>query len=42
MAGGMSQQELLDNFPSLTVEHLQAALMFAAARERRLAALLAE
>ena len=42
MAGGMSQQELLDNFPSLSAEHLQAALMFAAARERRLAALLAE
>jgi len=40
MAGGMSQQELLDNFPSLTAEHLHAALMFAAARKRRLAALL--
>jgi uncharacterized protein (DUF433 family) len=42
MAGGMSQQELLDNFPSLSAEHLQAALMFAATRERRLAALLGE
>ena len=40
MAGGMSQQDPLDNFPSLTAEHLQAALAFAAARERRLAALL--
>jgi uncharacterized protein (DUF433 family) len=42
MAGGMAQEELLDNFPSLSAAHLQAALMFAAARERRLAALLAE
>lgn len=41
MAGGMSQQELLDNFPALTPEHLRAALRFAAARERRLAGLLA-
>ena len=38
----MSQPELLDNFPALGAEHLQAALMFAASRERRLAALLAE
>jgi len=42
MAGGMSETELLDNFPALTPEHLRAALMFAAARERRLAGLLAE
>lgn len=42
MAGGMAQQELLDNFPALSVEHLHAALSFAATRERRLAALLAE
>lgn len=42
MAGGMSQQELLDNFPALGAEHLQAALMFAASRQRRLASLLAE
>lgn len=41
MAGGMTEQELLDNFPALTPEHLRAALMFAAARERRLAGLLA-
>ena len=38
MAGGMSQQELLDNFPALGAEHLQAALMFAAAREMGLSA----
>ena len=42
MAGGMPEQDLLDNFPALTVEHLRAALMFAAVRERRMAALLAE
>jgi uncharacterized protein (DUF433 family) len=42
MAGGMSRQELLDNFPALSAEHLQAALLFAATRERRLAAMLAE
>lgn len=41
MAGGMTQQEMLDNFPALSVDHLRAALIFAAARERRLAAMLA-
>lgn len=41
MGGGMSEQELLANFPALTAEHLRAALLFAAARERRLAGLLA-
>lgn len=41
MAGGMAEPELLDSFPALTPEHLRAALMFAAARERRLAGLLA-
>lgn len=40
MAGGMSEAELLDNFPALTREHLRAALGFAATRERRLAALM--
>jgi len=38
MAGGMSEDELLDSFPALTAEHLRAAIAFAAARERRLAA----
>lgn len=42
MAGAMTQEELLANFPALTAEHLQAALLFAATRERRLAAMLAE
>jgi len=38
----MSQQELLDNFPELGAEQLQAARMIPASRERRLAAGLAE
>jgi len=37
LAGGMSEQEILADFPSLKSEHLRAALMFAAQRERRLA-----
>jgi uncharacterized protein (DUF433 family) len=37
LAGGMSEQEILRDFPSLTSEDLRAALEFAAARERRLA-----
>ena len=38
MAGGMSEAEILKDFPSLAPEHLRACLSFAAARERRLAA----
>jgi len=38
LGGGMSEQEILADFPSLKPEHLRAALMFAAQRERRLAA----
>lgn len=41
MAGGMGEAELLQNFPALTADHLRAVLVFAAARERRLAALFA-
>lgn len=37
MAGGMSDADLLEQFPALTLDHLRAALAFAAARERRLA-----
>jgi uncharacterized protein (DUF433 family) len=37
-AGGMSEAEILEDFPSLHPEHIRAALVFAAARERRLAA----
>lgn len=35
MAGGMSEEEILADFPALMPEHLRAALMFAAQRERR-------
>ena len=37
LAGGMTEIEILADFPSLRREHLHAALMFAAQRERRLA-----
>ncbi|HSU68425.1 MAG TPA: DUF433 domain-containing protein [Tepidisphaeraceae bacterium] len=37
MAGGMSEAEILHDFPLLKPEHLRAVLAFAAARERRLA-----
>jgi uncharacterized protein (DUF433 family) len=36
LAGGMSEDEILTNFPSLTREDIRACLSFAAARERRL------
>lgn len=38
MAGGMSDVEILSDFPSLNEDHLRAVLLFAAQRERRLAA----
>lgn len=37
LAGGMSEDEILADFPSLTRDDIRACLMFAAARERRLA-----
>ncbi len=37
LAGGMTEVELLADFPSLTAEDIRACLSFAAARERRLA-----
>lgn len=37
LAGGMSEEEILLDFPSLTREDLRAVLFFAALRERRLA-----
>ncbi|MSO83791.1 MAG: DUF433 domain-containing protein [Acidobacteria bacterium] len=37
VAGGMSKDEILSDFPDLTRENLRASLAFAAARERRLA-----
>jgi uncharacterized protein (DUF433 family) len=36
LAGGMSEEEILDDFPDLTPEDVKAALAFAADRERRL------
>ena len=37
MASGMSEDEILHDFPDLTREDLKACLAFAADRERRLA-----
>jgi uncharacterized protein (DUF433 family) len=39
LAGGMTQEELLKEFPDLTREDICACLAFAADRERKLAAL---
>jgi len=36
LAGGMTQEQILGDFPSLTAEDVRACLAFAAARERRL------
>lgn len=37
LAGGMSEAEILADFPELRAEHIRATLAFAAAREHRLA-----
>ena len=37
LAGGMTGEEILEEFPELTPDDIQAVLQFAAARERRLA-----
>jgi uncharacterized protein (DUF433 family) len=37
LGGGMTVDEILDDFPDLTVEDIQACFAFAADRERRLA-----
>jgi uncharacterized protein (DUF433 family) len=39
LAGGMSEDEILADFPELTREDIRACLAFAADRERKLAAL---
>ena len=39
LASGMSQEEILKDFPDLTQEDLLACLAFAADRERRLASI---
>lgn len=36
LASGMSNEEILDDFPDLTAEDIRACLAFAADRERRL------
>ena len=38
LAGGMTEAEILADFPPLSPQHVRAALGFAALRERRLAA----
>lgn len=37
LAGGMTEAEILDDFPSLSKDDVRAALEFAADRERKLA-----
>lgn len=37
LAGGMTEQQILQDFPSLQLDDIRAALTFAADRERRLA-----
>ena len=36
LGSGMSQEEILKDFPDLTIEDIQACLSFAADRERKL------
>jgi len=38
-AGGMTEDQILADFPSLTQDDIRACLAFAAARERRLSSL---
>lgn len=37
LAGGMSSEEIVADFPEITGDHVRAALEFAAKREHRLA-----
>ncbi|MEO6725294.1 MAG: DUF433 domain-containing protein [Blastocatellia bacterium] len=39
LAGGMTPEEIVDEFPDLTLKDIRACLAFAADRERRLATL---
>ena len=39
LAGGMTKEEIMADFPDLTAEDIQACLAFAADRERKLATL---
>ncbi|HEY6350421.1 MAG TPA: DUF433 domain-containing protein [Candidatus Angelobacter sp.] len=36
LASGMSQEEIVNDFPDLTIEDIRACLSFAADRERKL------
>jgi uncharacterized protein (DUF433 family) len=36
LAGGLTEEQILSDFPDLTRENIRATLAFAAARERRL------
>lgn len=36
LASGMSQEQILNDFPDLTIEDIRACLSFAADRERKL------
>lgn len=36
LGGGMTSAEIIDDFPDLTAEDIQACLIFAAERERRM------
>ncbi len=36
LAGGMTPEEIVDDFPNLTLEDIRACLAFAADRERRM------
>ena len=42
LAGGMSEQEILEDFPELTLEDIRACLAYAADRERKLTLLSAK
>lgn len=37
LAGGMTPDELIEDFPDLTIEDIRACLAFAADRERKIA-----
>ncbi|MDZ7767293.1 MAG: DUF433 domain-containing protein [Melioribacteraceae bacterium] len=41
LAGGMTEQEILSDFPDLTKEDIRAVLAFAAQRERRISSSIA-
>ena len=39
LASGMTEQQIIDDFPDLTVEDIRACLAFAADRERKISGL---